>query len=152
KILQSDGGPLKEKIRDLQKVLLGDGSPSKGKTAPSIKYELDFASQGEEALNKVVLALKEGRPYALVFMDVRMPPGWDGITTIKKIWERAPCTEIVICTAYSDHSLEDVISQLGVSDRYLFLKKPFDSVEVQQLAIAQTKKWELEQENIKYTE
>ena len=151
---------------DFKKILVGISSEAEARLSkaaqglfgtdvstpiPKAEYELDFASQGEEGLNKVIAAQQEGRPYPLVFVDVRMPPGWDGITTIAKIWEKVPMTEIVICTAYSDYSLDDVISKLGVSDRLLFLKKPFDSVEVMQMAIALTKKWSLEQDNIKYT-
>lgn len=67
-------------------------------------YEVDTALQGEEAFCKVIKAQEEGRPYALVFMDVRMPPGWDGIETIGHIWEKYPEVEMVICTAYSDYS------------------------------------------------
>jgi signal transduction histidine kinase len=79
-------------------------------------------------------------------MDVRMPPGWDGIETTAHIWGIAPDTQIVICTAYSDYSWDDMIIRLGISDRLVILKKPFDNVEVIQLAHALTEKWRLGQE------
>ena len=82
----------------------------------------------------------------MAFVDVRMPPGIDGIETTVKIWEVAPETQIVICTAYSDYSWDEMISKVGYSDRLVLLKKPFDNVEVLQLACALTEKWRLAQE------
>lgn len=85
-------------------------------------------------------------PYAMAFVDVRMPPGIDGIETTVKIWEVAPDTQIVICTAYSDYSWDEMIGKVGYSDKLVLLKKPFDNVEVLQLACAMTEKWRLAQE------
>ena len=113
-------------------------------------YEVDSAVQGEEALEKVIKAHDEGRPFALVFMDVRMPPGWDGIETIARIWERYPDIEMVICTAYSDYSWEKILTQLGTTDRLLFLRKPFDTTAVKQMALSQTRKWNLSQQAKRY--
>ena len=81
-----------------------------------------------------------------------MPPGWDGIETIKHIWELDRDMQIVICTAYSDYSWEETIDELGVNDNLLILKKPFDNVSVRQLACALTKKWQLMQESREHTE
>jgi len=106
-------------------------------------FELDSAFQGEEAAAKVKAAVSAGRPYAVAFVDVRMPPGWDGIETIQRIWEIQPDLEIVICTAYSDYSWGEIVEKLGRSDRLLILKKPFDSIEVQQAALTLTTKWSL---------
>jgi CheY-like chemotaxis protein len=106
----------------------------------AINYELNSAFQGEEALEMIEKAEAEGRGYSLVFMDVRMPPGLDGIKTISKIWERYPSMEIVICTAYSDYSWVDIIDILGPSDHLLVLKKPFDADEAQQMALAMTRR------------
>ena len=91
-------------------------------------------------------AAQQGRPYALAFVDVRMPPGWDGVETIGHIWRRCPELQVVLCTAYSDYSWEDIIKNLGQSDSMVILKKPFDNVEVLQLAHALTKKWHLTQQ------
>lgn len=86
-------------------------------------------------------SLAENRPYSLAFVDVRMPPGWDGVETIARIWEIFPQLQIVVCTAYSDYSWEQLRLKVGQPDNLLVLKKPFDNVEVQQLAHALTKKW-----------
>src|SRR5262249_6328919 len=98
------------------------------------------------ALEMVRQAAQQGRPYAMAFVDVRMPPGWDGIETIRHIWSEFPDLEVVICTAYSDYSWDDMVDQIGQSDRLLILKKPFDNVEVRQMACALTEKWRLERQ------
>jgi signal transduction histidine kinase len=107
-------------------------------------YELDFADQGQQGYDKVVLARQEARSYAVVVVDMRMPPGWDGLKTIEHIMAADPDIQIVMCTAYSDFSWAQMATRLGVSDRVLNLRKPFDSIEVQQIASALTRKWELE--------
>ena len=109
-------------------------------------FEIDSAYQGQEGLQKVEQSLREGRPYALAFVDVRMPPGWDGVETITRIWEKYPELQMVICTAYSDYSWKEIFRQLGRSDSLVILKKPFDNAEVLQLAHALTHKWSLNQE------
>lgn len=106
-------------------------------------YELDFASQGEKGCEKVGLACTQGRPYELAFVDMRMPPGWDGLKTIEHLWKIDPNVQVVICTAYSDYSWGEITDRLGKSENLLILKKPFDSAEVAQLASALTKKWVL---------
>src|SRR5947209_14654141 len=111
-----------------------------------IGFELDSAFQGREGLEKVEQALAEKRPYALAFVDVRMPPGWDGVETIARIWEVYPALQVVVCTAYSDYSWEEMRAKVGQADSLLVLKKPFDNVEVQQMAHALTKKWMLSHE------
>jgi diguanylate cyclase (GGDEF)-like protein len=106
-------------------------------------FEIDSAYQGEEGFRLVQKAIEEGRPYALAFVDVRMPPGWTGIDTVKRIWEIDTEILIVICSAYSDYSWEQMVEQLGQSDRFLILKKPFEQIEVRQFAMALTERWNL---------
>lgn len=106
-------------------------------------YEIDSAYQGREGLARVETALREGRPYAMAFVDMRMPPGWDGVETIERLWQVDPQLQVVICTAYSDHPWEDVLKRLDVRDRLLIVKKPFDMIEVSQLARSLTAKWSL---------
>lgn len=110
---------------------------------PKSIYELDFASQGEEGCQKVKQACEENNPYEVAFVDMRMPPGWDGLKTIEHIWQIDPKIQVVICTAYSDYSWGEITSRLGKSENLLILKKPFDSTEVAQLAAALTEKWNL---------
>jgi signal transduction histidine kinase len=109
-------------------------------------FEMDSASQGQEGLEKVRAALAKSRPYSLAFVDGRMPPGWDGVETIEQLWKVNPELQVVFCTAYSDYSWEEIMQRLGQSDSLVILKKPFDAVEVLQLAHAMTKKWALSQE------
>lgn len=106
-------------------------------------FEVDFASQGREGLEKVQQSLKENQPYAMAFVDIRMPPGWDGVETVSHLWEADPNLLIVICTAYNDYDWNEMSRELGSMDRWLILKKPFDSIEVRQLAASLTQKWDL---------
>jgi signal transduction histidine kinase/AmiR/NasT family two-component response regulator len=117
-----------------------------GKAAPKVelpRFEIDSAFQGRDGLELIEKSLQEGRPYAMAFVDVRMPPGWDGVETTAQIWQKYPDLQVVICTAYSDYSWEDMLKKLGYSDRLVILKKPFDNIEVLQLAISMTEKWRL---------
>lgn len=108
-------------------------------------FEIDSAFQGQEGLEKVRAAILADKPYAVAFVDVRMPPGWDGIETISRIWKEFPDLQIVICTAYSDYSWDEIAKSIGNTDQMLVLKKPFDNVEVLQMAHALSKKWQLTQ-------
>jgi signal transduction histidine kinase len=127
-------------LNELRSEVFGDKN-----NEPTIKsvYELDFASQGKEGCEKIRVACSENRPYELAFVDMRMPPGWDGLKTIEHIWEIDPKVQVVICTAYSDYSWGEITERLGRSENLLILKKPFDSAEVAQLASALTEKWVL---------
>ncbi len=115
------------------------GSPEE-KT--SIQFELGSAYQGEDAYKMVRTARQEGRPFALVFMDIRMPPGWDGMHTTSLLLEEDPYLFVVICSAYSDYKWEDFAKAFGETDRVLALKKPFDVLVVRQLAHSLQKLWE----------
>ena len=120
----------------------GSATPSPNR----IHFELDFASQGREALDRVIAADIAQRRYSVVFMDVRMPPGWDGIETTARIWEADPDLQVVLCTAFSDYSWDQMVARLGNTDRLLILKKPFDIIEVVQCAHALSGKWSLLQQ------
>ncbi|WP_172148843.1 ATP-binding protein [Pseudomonas tumuqii] len=109
-------------------------------------FELDSAYQGQEGLAMVCAAMRGNRPYALAFVDMRMPLGWDGVETIEQLWQEDPRLQIVICTAYADYSWEEVLDRLDSRDRLLILKKPFDNIEVCQLANTLTAKWEMTQQ------
>jgi signal transduction histidine kinase/AmiR/NasT family two-component response regulator len=140
--------------RDLFGGVIGaDAAPDADVIAPL--YDIADAYQGEEAVTMVDQAEAEGRPFALAFMDVRMPPGIDGIETIERIWKKHPNIEIVICTAYSDYSWDQMLQRLGYTDHLLFIKKPFDGVGVKQIALAMTTKWRFDRinrENVKNLE
>ncbi|WP_323989215.1 putative bifunctional diguanylate cyclase/phosphodiesterase [Pseudomonas canadensis] len=143
--------------QDFRKILCADpnGKPSLesleetlfGTTAKARQaYELDSAYQGQEALALVNKALADQAPYALAFIDMRMPPGWDGLQTIEQLWEVDPRLQIALCTAYSDYSFEAIEARLKYNDQLLILKKPFDHLEIRQMASALTWKWQLAQD------
>jgi len=139
KILQ-EGAKEARHLDSAEAILFGDVKQGGGEVQA---FELDSAMQGRDGLSMVRQALEAGRPYATAFVDVRMPPGWDGIETVARMWEAQPDLQVVICTAYSDYSWEDMMNRFGRSDNLLILKKPFDNVEVLQLAHALTRKWQV---------
>src|SRR5205085_10990743 len=120
------------------------GRPAPVPTRPI--FEIDSAYQGEEGVAILCKALEEGRPYAMAFVDVRMPPGIDGIETVEQLWQLCPELQVVICTAHSDYSWQEMIDRLRNRDRLLVLKKPFAAVEALQMACALTEKWKLTQQ------
>ncbi len=137
---------------DLRKILLGEIKAQENlcddeeflfgaEPVPITRFEIDSAYQGQEGLAKLEESLAKGLPYALAFVDVRMPPGWDGVETIGHLWKAYPNLQVVVCTAYSDYSWNDIHRKLGQSENMLILKKPFDNIEVIQLAHALTRKW-----------
>jgi two-component system, sensor histidine kinase and response regulator len=125
----------------LEAELLGTAVPANNRAANA--FSLESAYQGRDGLALVQKATTENRPYALAFVDVRMPPGWDGVETTLELWKVDPDLQIVICTAYSDYSWDDMLAKIGGSDRLVILKKPFDTIEVLQLANALSEKWNL---------
>jgi two-component system, sensor histidine kinase and response regulator len=150
--------------RDFRKVLLGAGESAATRTSEaeaalfgdpptsaspatqpgaSEPFELESAMSGEDALAAVQRAIAAKRTYAMAFIDVRMPPGWDGVETTKRLWQVDPDLQVVICTAYSDYTWPETVAALGRTDRLLILKKPFDPIEACQLASALTEKWNL---------
>ncbi|KTB67540.1 diguanylate cyclase [Pseudomonas fluorescens] len=143
--------------QDFRKILCADanGEPSLENleetlfgTAPKVRqaFKLDSAYQGEEALDLVNRALTANAPYAMAFIDMRMPPGWDGLQTIEQLWNADPNLQIALCTAYSDYSFEAIEARLKYNDQLLILKKPFDHLEIRQMASALTWKWQLAQD------
>ena len=134
RILSVDDSPDMHEL--YQKILIADaagdrqmaGAASAGKSpfmspAPLPTFSLDCANQGREALEMVIKARRSGRPYAVAFVDMRMPPGWDGIETIEQLWKVEPDLEVVICTAFIDFSTDDIISRLRRTDQLLLLKR-----------------------------
>lgn len=125
-------------------------------SGPNLKKELslsfDSAFQGQEGYELVKKSVAMGKPYSVAIVDMRMPPGWDGLQTIRKIREVDQDIEIVICSAYSDYSWHDIAHELGVNDKYLFLSKPFEVTEMKQMVINLAEKWWLNTRNKMYVE
>jgi diguanylate cyclase (GGDEF)-like protein len=107
------------------------------------KFEVESAMQGQEGLKILEEALQADNPFTVAFVDMRMPPGWDGVQTIQRLWQADPNVQVVICTAYSDYSWQEISKKLGLTDRLLILKKPFDPVEITQIATSLSEKWAL---------
>ncbi len=148
-ILDSSASALADyqETKSLKEELFGeDGSSGKHEVIVDIRYRIEDAYQGEEAVQMVEAARKSGDPYSVIFMDVRMPPGMDGIQAIERIWEIDPDIEVVICTAYSDYSWDQIVAKLGQNDNLLFIRKPFDSVSLKQITLAMTTKWSLKRQ------
>jgi YesN/AraC family two-component response regulator len=104
------------------------------------EYEVEHALSGLEGLEKLRQALAEERPFQLAFVDIRMP-GMDGVKTVTELWHIDPLIQIVLVTAYADNSWEELALRLGRTDKLLMLKKPFEYIEVIQMASTLTEKW-----------
>ena len=78
----------------------------------------------------------------MAFVDMRMPPGWDGLKTIEHLWATDPDVQVVICSAHTDYDWTEVVERLGHSDKLLVLRKPAEPIEVLQCATALSRKWE----------
>jgi diguanylate cyclase (GGDEF)-like protein len=124
-----------------ERILFGDSVASSSHPA----FELQFALQGKQGVALAERAAEAGRPFAMAFVDMRMPPGWDGLETIEHLWAVDPDVQVVVCSAHSDYDWADLIERLGHSDQLLVLKKPFEPIEVLQCASALTRKWQDEQ-------
>ncbi len=128
-----------EELEEMESVLFG-AVPAR---SVGMTFELDSAMGGEEGVRRVKAAAAEGRPYAMAFVDIRMPPGIDGVETTLRLWREDADVQVVLCSAYSDYSWEELARKLGSSERLLILRKPFDNIEVRQMAHALCEKWEL---------
>ena len=123
--------------------MFGDDAPPQQPASGGVAFELTSAYQGEEGVELCSAAVAAGKPFAVAFVDMRMPPGIDGLETVCRLWEVDPELQVVICSAYTDYSWDEVRAKLGYSSRLLILKKPFENVEVHQMAAALTEKWSL---------
>jgi signal transduction histidine kinase len=142
KILAASDEAANSNLASLEAALFDDHTTTP-ETETGRSFRLTSAHQGREALQLVTEAVAAGQPFALAFVDVRMPPGWDGIETTTHLWKADPSLQVVICTAYSDYSWSEITAKLGISENLVLLKKPFDPAEVQQLAHALSEKWRL---------
>lgn len=141
-LLQPRRGP--DELDELAAEIFGDRAVADEPIVELPSYRCDSAFQGNSALETVKDAVANGDSYALAFIDIRMPPGWDGVETILHLWEIDPNIQMVLCSAYSDYSWEEIVQKLGVSDKLLLLRKPFDANSVKQLTLATTSRWQRE--------
>lgn len=114
------------------------GSPATASPASrGIEFEVDVVAQGNLGLEAVRKMVRLHTPYSLAFVDMRMPPGWDGVETCAQLWGADPGLQIVICSAYSDYSWHEVVRRLNRPELRL-LQKPFGSKDVLDLAYSLT--------------
>ncbi|HEY2276330.1 MAG TPA: EAL domain-containing protein [Steroidobacteraceae bacterium] len=104
-------------------------------------FDVDSAMQGRDGVERARAALTEGRPYSVAFVDMRMPPGWDGVETIEQLWAVDPEVQVVVCSAYTDYDWLELLTRLGHSDKLIVVKKPFEPIEILQCASALSRKW-----------
>ncbi len=109
------------------------------------RYDVKCVDDGMSGLVVIQEAFEANKPIALAFIDMRLGLGWSGSETIAKMWAVDSSLQCVLCTAYSDIPWDQVIGELAYSDRLLILRKPFEPIEVQQIAISLTHKWTLAQ-------
>lgn len=133
-------------VQQMRSKLLGETAEifSDAAEGDDQSYVVDTAGQGEIAFEMVRKANEKDEPYALMFLDMRMPPGWDGLKTAKAIRDADRNIEIVIMTAYADHDQKQIADTVGTPEKLLYIKKPFQAEEIYQLALALTTKWSLE--------
>ena len=128
--------PMSNTHHDLEALFLGEAVADESPVIQIPEFDVVAADQGLAGVEMLQAAQLAGDRFDLAFVDMRMPPGLDGVDTIERLWELDPGLPIVICTAYSDYSGVEIFERLGVSDRLQILKKPFDPVEVQHLALS----------------
>ena len=110
------------------------------------QFELFHATSGEEACEMVKAGQDRNAPFAMAYVDVRMPPGTDGIETVRRIRKFEQNLEIVIMTAYSDKTLPEIVNDMQLLHKLLYIRKPFSREEIQQITLALVGKWNIEQE------
>ncbi len=125
------------KVSDAEAALFGEQRP----TIERPTFDVDSAMQGRDGVERAREALAEGRPYSVAFVDMRMPPGWDGLETIEHLWGIDPEIQVVVCSAYTDYDWLELLSRLGHSDKLIVVKKPFEPIEILQCASALSRKW-----------
>ena len=106
-------------------------SPGTKRTSNIPHFRVHKASNGMEGLEMVKKSISSGSPYAVIFLDMRMP-GWDGMETAEQIRKIDTKAEIIFVTAFSDNSIDDIVARAGQNVGYHC--KPYASEEITQLA------------------
>jgi len=126
-----------DELDELEVALFGP-TPARAASRDESELEVDSAFQGQEGVAKVREAIAEGRPYSLVFLDYRMPPGWNGAETLRHLRKVDPSLKVVLCSAYSDYSWGSLIQEFGESELLKEMRKPFNGQELRQLVLSLT--------------
>jgi DNA-binding NarL/FixJ family response regulator len=107
-------------------------------------FDLALCRQAEEAVETARAAMEKDEPFAVAFIDVRLPPGPDGVWTAERIRALDPHTQIVMVTAYSDIDPSAIAERVLPEDKLLYVQKPFYPQEMRQFAVALGAKWRAE--------
>ncbi len=91
-------------------------------------FEVDEAINGWEAVYKA----RNGEPYWLVLLDVRMP-GMDGLEALYNIKKDAPSTRVALVTAHGTVNMAVDAMKYGSVD---FIQKPFKLSDIRNLVSA----------------
>ena len=110
RVLSPPRSPGRERLALLEEELLGV-STTQEQAEPG--FEIDSAFQGKEGVAKAERSLEQGHPYSLIILDYRMPPGWNGVETLRHLREVDPSVPVVLCSAYSDYSWEEILQEFG---------------------------------------
>jgi diguanylate cyclase (GGDEF)-like protein len=150
-LLESEVSQELEGFHELRNRLFHRNAPERGKKARANRasFEPVFCDQAQAAVTAVKDALARNQPFAVVFLDMRMPPGPDGLWAATQIRDLDPAVEIVICTAYSDADPSDIGTVVPPEDKLSYLQKPFHPHEVRQMTIALGSKWRAERRIVK---
>ncbi|MEO5367798.1 MAG: response regulator [Magnetococcus sp. WYHC-3] len=105
----------------------------------AVSFSVSLAAGGDEAVGLARAALDAGRPFQLAFLDMRMPPGMDGLKTALALRAVDARVQIVMVTAYSDHSVDDM--HLALEHDFILARKPLTRDEILQLARNGCQRW-----------
>ncbi len=131
-------------LDDLTSRLFGGTAPASA--APPVRFEVVTCGQGDQAVQLAREALTAGRPFAIAFLDVRMPPGPDGVATAAQLRALDPDLQIVIVTGFSDVAPREIAARVAPIDKLLYVQKPFTTFEIEHCAHALSAKWRRERE------
>lgn len=145
KILSGSACSPTDALDRLETSLFGE-SAAQPRASGSCGFLLDLVTSGRQARDLAIQARDLNRPYSMAFVDVRMPGDWDGLQTVEELWRVDSDVQVVLCTAYADYSLEQMLERLGHPERFVVLRKPFDIIEVRQLAYAFCERWRVQRE------
>lgn len=139
RVLKPEKSKNEESLDEMEQEIFGmSRGPASPEPEAEAEAELDTAHQGQEGIALVRKAQAEGRPYTMVFLDYQMPPGWNGVETLRELRKVAPTLPVVFISAYSNYSWEEITEEFGISPLLLELRKPIDSMELRKLILTCT--------------
>ena len=88
------------------------------------KFDIVACNQGDDAIKVAEAAREQGEPFDVVILDVRMPPGIDGVEAGSQIRQLDPDVEIVFVTGYSDIAFEELQRRVPPPMHLHYFNKP----------------------------